>query len=158
MAVRRALDVCFLCHRSASRSSRSGVSFVSFIPRTCPTFYFFLRFFALPRPARGAVTHHHGPYESSALQKKYLRPRCRLSAANWRANGGGERGNDVSPASSESGLQREPSAHTVAYYARSPTYLLARGPLSRSAGGNGLEGPRAIALFDVHTLFLDLTG
>ena len=27
--------------------SRSGVSFVSFIPRTCPTFYFFLRFFCL---------------------------------------------------------------------------------------------------------------
>ena len=55
-------------------------------------------------------------------------------------------------ASSESGLQREPYGSMV----RAITYLLARGPLG--GRGNGLESPRAIALFDAHTLPLDLTG
>jgi hypothetical protein len=97
--------------------------------------------YAVPRPARGAVTHHHGRYESSAVQKRYLRPRYRLTAANWRANGGGERDTDVLRASCESGLQREPSAHTVVWYTRSPTCSLA----ALGTGGNGLESPRAIA-------------
>ena len=80
-----------------------------------------------------------------------MSPRCRLRAANRRANGGGERDTDVLRASSESGLQREPYGSMV----HAITYLLARGPRQVAMGW---KSPRAIALFDAHTLPLDLTG
>ena len=72
--------------------------------------------------------------ESSAAQKRYLSPRCRLRAANWRANGGGERDTDVLRASSESGLQREPYGSMV----HAITYLLARGPRQVAMGWKAL--------------------
>ena len=58
------------------------------------------------------------------------------------------------PVSSESGLQRGPSAQSVTWYARPPTCSLA----ALSACGGGLEGLHAIASFESHALPLDLTG
>ena len=55
-------------------------------------------------------THFHGRYgvSESFVQKRSPRPRRRQRAANWQANGGGERGREVARASSEFGMQRGP--------------------------------------------------
>ena len=55
-------------------------------------------------------SHHHGRcgVSESFVQKRSPRPRRRPRAANWQANGGGERDHDVVRASSEFGMQRGP--------------------------------------------------
>ena len=62
--------------------------------------------------------HHHGRcgVSESAVQKRSPRSRRCPRAANRQANGGGERDHNVLRASSEFGMQRGPSAHTVAWY------------------------------------------
>ena len=100
--------------------------------------------------------HHHGRcgVSESAVQKRSPRSRRCPRAANRQANGGGERDHNLLRASCEFGMQRGPSAHTVAWYARPPPCSLA----ALSACGGGLEGPHAIASFESHALPLDLTG
>ena len=101
-------------------------------------------------------THHHGRcgVSESFVHQRSPRPRRCSWAANRQANGGGERDHDMVRASSEFGLRRGPSAQTVTWYARSPPCSLA----GLSACGGGLEGLRAKASFNLHTLPLDLTG
>ena len=102
-------------------------------------------------------THHHGRcgVSDELLSRRAPRPRYGPSAANWQANGGGERAHDLGRASSESGLRRGPSAlQTVTWYVRPPPCSLA----ALSACGGGLEGPHAIAYSDRHGLFLDVVS
>ena len=101
-------------------------------------------------------THHHGRCGGAdeLMSRRAPRPRYGPSAANRHVNGGGERDHDVDRASSESGLQRGPSAQTVTWYVRPPPCFLA----ALSACGGGLEGPHAIAYSDRHGLALDVVS
>jgi hypothetical protein len=100
--------------------------------------------------------HHHGRcgVSESFVHQRSPRPRRCSWAANWQANSGGERGDNLLRAACEFGMQRGPSAHTVAWYARPPPCSLA----ALSACGGGLEGPHSMASFESHALPLDLTG
>ena len=101
-------------------------------------------------------THHHGRcgVSESVPHQRSPRPRRCPRAANRQANGRGERDHNLLRASCEFGMQRGPSAHTVAWYARPPPCSLA----ALSACGGGLEGPCAIASFDAHALPLERAG